>query len=207
MRGRSYLVCEALGRLRVCERARQRGLKGGWSLNLSTPDRMRADLDKAKSMIRRDRPMLLATYPKAKDFDAAVELCAEQDKAGGAFVLIRQRKLGTGKLPAAGKLLQVKEIVGVTFESPALRTTEVITNSRAVAEKLDNAEARQLQALEDAVIDGALLRGEAEEEVIELNLGAVDDMCDEGDLGCAAAAEEGEEQTQQRGGGGRAIQG
>ena len=123
-RGSRYLVCEALGRLRVCERARQRGLGGGWSLSFSTPDPVtgrvwdlnkRTDMDNAKAMIRRDRPTLLVTFPEKADFEAAVEFCVEQTKAGGAFALAHQRDPRTWTLPAADKLRQIEEIVGSYF--------------------------------------------------------------------------------------------
>ncbi len=72
-----YDICEAFSPPRIALRARERGLRGGWSLDLLTDDPISGrkwdlsqpkDVAKVKQMLRQDRPELLVLSPPCTMF-------------------------------------------------------------------------------------------------------------------------------------------
>ena len=104
-------MCEVFSSPNLCERARRRGLKGGWSLDLGQEDPIsqrtwdlskKAEVRRARGMLRRDRPELLVLTPPSHEkfrevdalFEPAVELSVLQAKLGGVFMLEHPRRSG-----------------------------------------------------------------------------------------------------------------
>ena len=84
-----YDVCELFSPPRVCKRALERGMRGGWSLDLSSEDPVtnkKWDLScsravaRVKAMIRRDRPRLIITSPPCTMFSLLQNLSGGPDE-------------------------------------------------------------------------------------------------------------------------------
>lgn len=86
-----YDVCELFSQPRVCARARARGLRGGWSLDLNHADSitggkwdlsLERDQEKAIRMIRREKPLVLGLSPCCRLFSTLQNLRKTPVEAG-----------------------------------------------------------------------------------------------------------------------------
>ena len=205
-------MCEVFSSPNLCERARRRGLKGGWSLDLSSEDPIsqrtwdlskKAEVSRVRGMLRRDRPELLVLTPPSHEkirevdalFEAAVELSVLQAQLGGVFMLEHPRRSRAWKTASMQKLRNVPGILGVTCTRGRAK---VLTNSRSIAEKLDGLEpqtriATYVESGGEAILDGLCVHREWTsrtrwEEILELQ-----DMCDPADVVWQQTQEGGEE--------------
>ncbi len=137
-RSEDYDVCEIFSPPRVCDRARARNMKGGWSLDLNHRDPVSGrtwDLSdekvvsRIKGMMRRDKPRLLVVSPPCmggpesqrlrhadKLFATAVDLCLYQAKLDGLFILQHPQASKAWRLGCVSKLLVVRGLVQTTFD-------------------------------------------------------------------------------------------
>ena len=95
------MFVELFSSLQVTARARQRGLRGGWSLSKTVVDPITGrnwvllnpkDVNAAWSLFYQTQPKLLVTFPPYKPdgelmIELAIDMCLAQAKAGRYFAL------------------------------------------------------------------------------------------------------------------------
>ena len=126
--------------------AQAKGLRGGWSLDVAAADPVSGrtwdftkeeDRQKARSLLRRDRPRVLIASPPCTSFSAlqklrggpsaearvegevlfnfAVEMCQLQQSLGGLFILEHPASSAAWKLPCVRELVQKGNVVRSSF--------------------------------------------------------------------------------------------
>jgi len=179
-----YSVCEVFSPPRICARARERNMRGGWSLDWVTKcptTGMSWDLSlekmqkKAMALLKKDKPGLIVCSPPCTLFSVlqnltgdpkcrnpeaydkavklvefAVEMCKEQNRAGRLFAFEHPLSATSWKLPALKELMKKEGVRQTTIhqcaygltshdewgEGLVMKPTRIITNSQAIADKL-----------------------------------------------------------------------
>ena len=130
-------VCEVFSPPRICAAAREQGLKGGWSVDLTIRDpgtgrsfdlRNPKDQKEVKRMIRRDRPTVLIVSPPCTAFSIANQGEVDPATLAGAVEMIRfpmdicdlQRKAGRHfvfEQPQSSRAWQLDEVVQMAYRA------------------------------------------------------------------------------------------
>jgi len=136
-----YFCAEAFSPPRLCERARSRGLKGGWSLDIIAKDPITGEMwdlscgsrqKKAIGMLRRDKPKLLVVSPPCTLFSILQNLSGKpEDRVPGEW------KKAIELLNFAVELcLEQHRLGGVfIFEHPKSATSWKLPSLRKLREK------------------------------------------------------------------------
>ena len=176
-------------------RARQRGLRGGWSLSKTVVDPITGrnwdllnpeDVKAAWNLFYQTQPKLLVTFPPYEPdgefmIELAIDMCLAQAKAGRYFAFECAELVNCWHLPCMLRLYSVQNAHKIVLVTDSGERRMVVTNSQAIDSFIGMGQSgAQRQTLCDAMIDGLLAEcgDESHCEGVLYQFDQHPDMCD-----------------------------